>query len=213
MSNLKMSLTADGLLNPGALTAWTREKQQQINRGVATAMATDGRVLAKKADDQARSALKIRKKNFPNIRAKVYAKNPALLPALRIYSNVPWLGIHARGGVITGKNGPLLIPLIRIGFKAFKRVVDTVLRNGAGFFKQVNGKVLLFAEYQPEYGQPLAKFRRLERAKLGGARIKKGQSIPIAVLVPQVTIRKSINLEAIVRQGLPGLVRSIEQAI
>jgi hypothetical protein len=213
MANLKMSLVGEGLLKPGNLQAWTKEKQQRIHAGTKRAMVDVGRDLARQADNQARSALKIRKKNFPNIRAKVYDAKPGVLPALRIYSRVPWLGIHARGGVVTGRKGKMLIPLIDIGQRAFKRVVDTVIRTGAGFFKEVNGKVLLFAEYQPEYGRPFAKFRRAERERLGGGRIKRGQDIPIAVVVSQVSIRKRIDMAKIVKAGLPTLARRIEQYI
>jgi hypothetical protein len=213
MSNLKLSLVGQGLLDPRQMSAWTLAQQERIRKGTERAMRVQGREMAKEANNQARSALKIRRKSFPNIRAKVYSARKNSLPALRIYSNVPWLGIHERGGVIRGSKGKVLVPLLRIGFKAFKRVVDTVMRTGAGFFRQVNGKVFLFAEYQPEYGQPLARFRRLERQRQGGGRIKKGADIPIAVLLPQVSIRKRIRLEATVRQSLPALVNAIEREI
>lgn len=213
MANLKMSLSTDGLLDPRRLEAWTREKQQQIHRGITRAMLREGPAIAKRADSQARQALHSKRRNFPNIRAKVYSQRADIPPALRIYSKVPWLGIHATGGVIKGARGKLLVPLIQMNAKAFRRVLQTISRTGAGFFKEIRGKVYLFAEYQPEYGRGLGRFRTSITRGLGGGRIKKGADVPIAVLVSQVTIRKRINMESIVRQGLPGLARAIEREI
>lgn len=214
MANFQMSLVGEGLLKPGAMRAWTRERQRDIYKGTERAMREQGKTIAKAANDQARSALNIRRKNFPNIKSRVYASRPDIPPMLRIYSNVPWLGIHARGGVVTGKNGKVLVPLIRIGFAAFKRAVDVILKTGAGFFKTVNGKTLLFAEYQPEYFRgSIRRFMRPVREASGTGRIKKGADIPIAVLMPQVTIRKRIHAEAIVRREMPALVARIEKEV
>jgi hypothetical protein len=210
-----MSLVGEGLLKPGAMQAWTREKQQRIHAATRRGMQEVGKNLAKCSNDQAQSALKTRRRNFPNIRAKVYDAKPGVLPALRIYSRIPWLGIHARGGVVKGRGGKLLIPLVRMGFVAFKRLLYRLHQSGEGFFKEVNGKVFLFAEYHPGegYAGSIAKFRRLERDRLGGRRIKRGQEIPIAMVVSQVTIRKRIDMARIVTTGLPALARRIESYI
>lgn len=214
MANLKMSLAAEGLLDPRQLAAWTREKQQQIHRGTARAMQSVGPVIAKRADDQARQVLKSKRRNFPNIRAKVYSQRTDIPPALRIYSKIPWLGIHERGGVIKGYRGKLLVPLVQMNAKAFRRVLQQLRSVGEGFFKEVRGKVYLFAEYQPEYFRgSLRQFMRPLRGGFNFGRIKKGVDVPIAVLVSQVTIRKRLNMESIVRQGLPALARAIEREI
>lgn len=212
MANFQMSLVGEGLLKPGAMRAWTRERQQQLYSGATRAMREQGRPMAKAANDQARSAMNIKRKSFPNFKSKVYTARKDIPPVLRIYSGVPWLGMHSRNSTITadGRNR-MLIPLIRIGYWRFKVVVSTILRNGAGFWKEINGKVFLFAEYQAEYGQPLARFRRFERANRGGQRIRNGDDIPIAMLVTRVQVKKRIDVERAVRPLIPNLVTAIER--
>lgn len=211
---LDISLVREGLLKPGAMDAWTRERQRQIYSATARVMREQGRPMAKAANDQARSAMNIKRKNFPNIKAKVYASRPDRAPMLRIYSGIPWLGMHSRNGTISAEGRQrMLIPLVRIGFLAFKNVISTILRTGAGFWKEVNGKVFLFAEYQPEYGQPLNRFRRLERARRGNSAPTRwrGADIPIAMLVTRVNVKKRIDIERAVRPLVPNLASAIEQ--
>lgn len=214
MANFQMSLVGEGLLKPGAMRAWTRERQQHLYSGAARAMREQGRPMAKAANDQARSAMNIKRKSFPNFKSKVYTARKDIPPVLRIYSAVPWLGMHSRNSTITadGRNR-MLIPLIRIGYWRFKVVISTILRNGAGFWKEINGKVFLFAEYQPEYGQPLARFRRLERTKRGDFAPTRwaGVDIPIAMLVTRVQVKKRIDVERAVRPLIPNLVTAIER--
>lgn len=205
------SLTSGGLLDPRVFNAWSHEQRARVRRGTALGMKEGGTRISAAVNAQVQRNFKTKKRAFANqFRAKVYDQKTDRLPMLLVRSKVPWMGLYERGGVI---NGPLLIPLIKIGTKAFRRVVDTILRTGAGFFKKVNGTTLLFAEYQPEYGRSLARFRRAERTRLNGARIQKGQDIPIAVLVPRVQVKKRIDLQGAVRAGLPALARLIEQRI
>lgn len=207
----QFSLTTSGLLDPRVFDAWSHAQRARVRRGVAVGMKEGGTRMASTVNAQVQRNFKTKKRAFANqFRAKVYDQKPDRLPMLLVRSRVPWMGIYDRGGTI---QGPVLIPLIKMGTKAFKRVVDTILRTGAGFFKKVNGKTLLFAEYQPEYGRPLARFRRAERTRLGGAKVQKGQDIPIAVLVPRVEVKKRIDLQGAVRTGLPALARLIQQRI
>jgi len=90
----------------------------------------------------------VKKAAFVNsLRAKVYDRNPDKLPAVLIGSKIPWLGIHMRGGTISGR---MLIPLTeegrRIGRRAFKRVIDTLIRSGNAYFIRKNGQAILMAE-------------------------------------------------------------------
>ena len=213
----QISLKTDGVFDPSRLQAWTRERQAHMRRAVTRAFREWGREISAAANETVRARMKVRKRQFPGFRAKVFADKPERMPALLIRSRIPWLGVHGRGGTVSGSGRGLLIPLLdkRIGPRAFKRVLDHILRTGAGFWKEVKGQLILFAEYQPEYGQPLAKFRRAERARRGGKSPKRwaGESIPIAVLVPSVKIEKRFDLEAIIRRGLPRLVRKIENYI
>jgi hypothetical protein len=148
------------------------------------------------------------------MRHKLYAGSPEKFPALLIGSKIRWLGIHVRGGTINGK---LLIPLLpehqRMGRKAFRRVIDGLMRSGNAFFIEKNGKVILMAENIKENSAGLRRFKRAERNRSGAKSIKRGQEIPIAVLVQSVTLRGRFNLPNIVRAQMSKLAASILQQL
>jgi hypothetical protein len=156
---------------------------------------------------------KVRRQGFlRSLRSKLYAGSPSKFPALMIGSRISWLGIHTRGGAITGK---MLIPLLpehqRIGPKAFRRVITGLLRSGNAYFIQKNGKVILMAENIKENTSELRRFKRAERHRSGAKSIKRGEELPIAVLVPIVRLGKRLDLEGIVKANLSRLVTHIDQ--
>lgn len=94
---------------------------------------------------------------------------------------------------------------LRIGRKAFKRVIDGLMRTGNAFCIKKNGKVILMTENLKDNAKNLRRFKRAERQRTGAKSIQRGQEIPIAVLVPNVTLRGRFDLPAVVRSGLPHL--------
>lgn len=209
---LKISLTTTGLLDKSKLDAWTRQKQVAIHKAVATGMSNGGKAVVDIVRGNMRAAFTVKKAVFVNsLRAKVYDRNPDKLPAVLIGSKIPWLGIHVRGGTLSGR---MLIPLTeegrRIGRRAFKRVIDALIRSGNAYFIRKGGRAILMAENLKENASFLTRFKRAERGRTGAKSIKRGQEIPIAVLVPNVTMKRRFDLEGAVRGQLPVLARSIE---
>lgn len=209
---LKLSLTATGLLDKSKLDAWSKQKQAAIHKAVASGMQTGGKVVADTVRSRMNADFTVRKPAFVrSLRAKVYDRNPDKLPALLIGSRIPWLGIHVRGGTVSGR---MLIPLLpehqRMGRKAFRRVIDGLMRSGNAFFIEKNGKVILMAEAIKENASELRRFKRAERQRTGSKSIKRGTEIPIAVLVPNVTLKRRFDLDGVVRGQLPVLARTIE---
>ena len=212
---LKLSLTASGLLDKSKLDAWSKQKQAAIHKAVASGMQTGGKVVADTVRSRMNADFTVRKPAFVrSLRAKVYDRNPDKLPALLIGSRIPWLGIHVRGGTVSGR---MLIPLLpehqRMGRKAFRRVIDGLMRTGNAFFIQKNGKVILMAESIRENASELRRFKRAERQRTGSKSIKRGTEIPIAVLVPNVTLKRRFDLEGAVRGQLSVLARAIEKQL
>ncbi len=209
---LKISLTTAGLLAKSTLDAWTRQKQAAIHKAVAAGMQSGGKSVADVVRSKMKTDFTVKKSAFLNsLRAKVYDRNPDRLPAVLIGSKIPWLGIHVRGGTISGR---MLIPLTeegrRIGRRAFKRVIDALIRSGNAYFIQKNGRVIVMAENLRENASALARFKRAERKRTGTKSVKRGQEIPIAVLVPKVAMKRRFDLEGSVRGQLPVLARAIE---
>ncbi len=216
---MKLSLTKSGLLDPRQLDSWVPQQRRAIRKAVEVGMKSAGKEIAGAVRTRMQSAFKVRKAGFlKSMRAKVYAGNPARFPALRIGSQIPWLGIHVRGGSIGGGNGGrLLIPLLpehqRIGRKAFRRVIDGLMRSGNAFFIRKNGRVILMAESIRENTAELRRFKRAERSRSGAKSIRRGQEIPIAVLVPVVSLRGRFDLPGLMRAQLPRLSSAILQQL
>ena len=210
---MKLSLTTSGLLDPKRLDSWIPEKRRAIRKAVEAGMKFAGKEITQTVQARMQAAFKVRKAGFVrSMRHKLYAGSPEKFPALLIGSKIPWLGIHMRGGTIAGR---MLIPLLpehqRLGRKAFRRVIDGLMRTGNAFFIQKNGKVILMAEAIKENASELRRFKRAERSRTGAKSIKRGTEIPIAVLVPTVTLRGRLDLPGIVRSQLPKLSASILQ--
>ena len=87
------------------------------------------------------------------------------------------------------------------------------MRAGNAFFIEKNGKVILMAEAIQDNAAELRRFKRAERERTGAKSIKRGQEIPIAVLVSSVTLRGRLDLPGLVRSQLPKLTASIVQQL
>ena len=210
---LKISLTTSGLLDKGELAAWTRSRREAIHKAVGLGMRDSSRSLTEALRTRMQSDLAIRKPAFlRSMRAKVLDRDPSRLPALLVGSRVSWLGVHVRGATLTGK---MLIPLTesgrRMGRKAFARVIDTLMRSGNAWFIRKDGKVILMAENIKENASALTRFKRTERQRTGAKSIKRGQEIPIAVLVPRVTLKRRFDFDGTVRRAMPQLAQSINR--
>jgi hypothetical protein len=161
-------------------------------------MHSGGREVRDAARAHMRNAFQVKRASFvSSMRAKVLAERAEQLPALLVGSRIPWLGIHEKGGTVTGN---LLIPMLpnRIGPKRFRQVVDALMRSGNAFFIEKDGKVILMAENLRENAAQLARFKRAERTRTGARQIKRGQEIPIAVLVKKVDLKRRLDLEGTV---------------
>ena len=210
---LKISLTTSGLLDKRELAAWTRSRREAIHKAVALGMRDSSRSLTDALRTRMQSDLAIRKPAFlRSMRAKVLDRDSTRLPALLVGSRVSWLGVHVRGATLTGK---MLIPLTesgrRMGRKAFARVIDTLMRSGNAWFIRKDGKVILMAENIKENASALTRFKRAERQRTGAKSIKRGQEIPIAVLVPRVTLKRRFDFDGTVRRAMPQLAQSINR--
>ncbi len=212
---MKIDLVAEGLLDRRRFNAWQTDTHKTIHSAVARAMRDSGKEMAERARGEMRSSSKAGKPKFlRSMHAKVYDRKASEFPALYIGSKVPWLGLHEQGGTIRRR---MLIPLLpqhrRIGRKAFARVIDALMRSGNAWFVEKNGQQILMAENIAENARPLARFRSAERERTGAKRLKRGQEIPVAVLVRRVTLKKRFDLTRSVRVDLPRLTAAIRKAM
>jgi len=212
---MRISLTAEGLLDRRRFNAWRSQTEHAMRQATARAMRTVGQEMAEDVRRDMRRTFNVRKAAFlKSMRARVYRNRRERFPALYVGSKIPWLGIHEKGGTIGGR---MLIPLLprhqRIGRKAFRRVIDSLMRSGNAFFVEKNGKTLLMAENIRENDRVLARFKRGERLRTGQKRLRRGQEIPVALLVDSVRLRKRFDLESAVRRKLPRLAQAIRKEL
>lgn len=211
---MQIGLVSSGLLSASGRAAWSRGLTADARVRVAAVMRRRGPAIARAAQQNAQGALK-GNKAWRSFRARVYADKPGRLPALKIGSRVPWLGVHETGATI---GGPLLIPLIRVGPKRFRRILSELNRAGNAYWvKGRSGLPVLMAENLPEQYRVLSRFksaeRKAQRAAGGKGRLKRGQDIPIATLVPRVTLRRRLRFADTVRRELPTLAAEISAAL
>jgi len=174
-------------------------------------MAASGPEIARAANEAVHRGLKVRDTRFPSFKGKVFARNVDKLPVLQVASKVPWLGVHEKGAIITGK---MLIPFdgVRLGYKRWKATIAALMRSGNAYFRNVNGRPILFAENIKENASQLNRFRRAERARTG-KNVKRGQDIPIATLVSSVNLRRRVRLDTVAQQYARRLADRIEREV
>lgn len=69
------------------------------------------------------------------------------------------------------------------------------------------------AENIRENASHLNRFKRAERARTGAKQIKRGQEIPIAVLVKSVSLKRRLDLTGAVQRSLPRLASAIQKEL
>ncbi len=210
---MKIDLTASGLFEARQFNAWSTERRDAIRAALKRGMQSGGREVRDAARTQMRGAFNVKRNSFvSSMQAKVLDKKTDRLPALLVGSKIPWLGLHEKGGTVSGN---LLIPLLpgRIGPKRFKAVVDGLLRSGNAFFVEKNGKVILMAENIRENASQLTRFKRAERARTGAKQVKRGQEVPIAVLVKSVSLKRRLDLTGAGQRSLPRLAGAIQKEL
>ena len=212
---MKIDLVGEGLLDRRRFGAWQNDTHKAIRASVSRAMRASGREIAERVRSDMRSSFRtVSPKFLRSMQSKVFDRKPTRFPALYVGSKVSWLGIHEAGGTVRGQ---MLIPLLteqkRIGRRAFARVVDALMRSGNAWFVEKNGQRILMAANVPGLAAPLARFRRAERERAGVRRLRRGQEIPIALLVRRVTLRKRFDLARSVRLELARLSQAVRKAM
>lgn len=199
-------------VNMGDVSKFVGDLKAKLRSAIGKAMASEGKKIQQAVRNHVSSRLHVQKKSVvQSFTAKVLDQDPIRLPGLLIRSKIPWMGLHETGGIIRGK---MLIPLNgRIGRKAFKALVDQLMRGGNAYFIKKGGRTILMAENLKEYDRPLAKIKRSYRQAEGISRLKRGTDVPIAVLVNKVNVRKRLDVEGVVRGRVPSLSAAIQKEI
>ncbi len=200
---MRLSIVKGG--NGRGLTpeGFARDAKRQMWQDVKQGMERGGAKIAARARVNVRSALR-GNRAANSIQHRVYARDRNRFPALRIASKIPWLGMHERGGVISGR---MLIPFgdKRMKRSAWKALVKRLFAEGRAYFITRGSTKILMAR-PGEKGGGISKFRSAFRQRLrsqgGTGRIRRDQPVPIAIAVTRVTIRKRLSVGRIIRESM-----------
>ena len=210
---MRIAIRIDSKAAGAQLRRWGGEYREKVKQAVSLAIRGEAAELREDVRSHVGSRLAVVRKSFlKGFTARVLDKDPTRLPALYVGSRIPWSGIHEKGGAIGGR---MLIPIHgRVGRKRFKAQVAALMRGGNAYFvKNAKGNIVLMAENIKEHDRPLAGFKRRYRKAEGVKRLKRGASIPIAVLVPKVVLKKRLDVERLVASRIPRLSAAIEKQI
>ena len=210
---MRIAIRIDSKAAGAQLRRWGGEYRDKVKKAVSQAIRGEAVELREDVRSHVGSRLAVVRKSFlKGFTARVLDKDPTRLPALYVGSRIPWSGIHEKGGAIGGR---MLIPIHgRVGRKRFKAQVAAIMRGGNAYFvKNAKGNIVLMAENIKEHNRPLAGFKRRYRKAEGVKRLKRGASIPIAILVPKVILKKRLDVERLVASRIPRLSAAIEKQI
>ncbi|MBK8321637.1 MAG: hypothetical protein IPL06_02630 [Betaproteobacteria bacterium] len=210
---MRIAIRIDSKAAGAQLRRWGGEYREKVKKAVSQAIRGEAAELREDVRSHVGSRLAVVRKSFlKGFTARVLDKDPTRLPALYVGSRIPWSGIHEKGGAIGGR---MLIPIHgRVGRKRFKAQVAQLMRGGNAYFvKNAKGNIVLMAENIKEHDRPLSGFKRRYRKAEGVKRLKRGASIPIAVLVPKLVLKKRLDVERLVASRIPRLSAAIERQI
>jgi hypothetical protein len=210
---LKLTVRLDSAAAQAQLRRWGGELRQKTRQAARRALMAERQALQQEVRGHVAAHLKVARKAFLRaFSAKVLDRDPRQLPALLVASRVPWAGIHEAGGTIAGR---LLIPLHgRVGRKTFRRQLSQLIAGGNAYFiRNAKGHLVLMAENIAEHDRPLAGFKRRYRQAAGIAWLKRGDDVPLAVLVPRVSIPKRLDVQRLVEGALPRLKAALERQL
>ena len=213
-TTVKINLHLNSADAQSKLRAWGGQLRPKVREATRRALVRQQAPLKQDVRDRVAGELKVVKRAFlKSFTTTVYDRDPNRLPALYIGSRVPWAGIHESGGSISGK---LLIPLYgaRMGPKTFKALITRLIAGGnAWFTKNRNGHTVLMAENIGEHDALLRNAKRRYRKAEGIKRLKRGADVPIAVLVPRVTLRQRLDVRRLVESRTPRIADAIQKQL
>lgn len=203
------------MAKPSSLNSWVLAGHNSIRDAVAREMKLRQTALQRAAGKAVSSSMRVNKASFPAAwRTRVYTSKPAKMPAVLVQSKIFWMGAQEFGAQISGKRG-LLIPFgnVRIGAKAFRRLLDQVIKSHTGFFRKIGSRLILFARSSVRGAAASRLKRAFASSRMSTNRVGKGEAFPIAVYVRSVRLRPRFSLKAAVTPVVRDLARAIENRV
>lgn len=228
-----VTLSLSGLLAPGKMAAWSKEKKARVIKGLKDGMRNARPDTDRLMRDEVERAFNMRRTGAGRLktswRVNVYADRG---PAKMVIKNLAkWFKIHTTGGTIGPKTTPraILIPIntykeSRLGTKKFYQMIDwlrreklTVIKDGILYVKppmneSKRGGVAVGTRVRKDFRR---KFQGTKKRPTGfGIKLNPDGLTPIAIIRTSIKIRRLMNLQLIAKDRvLPIVARHVNRAL
>lgn len=229
---MKISLTTEGLLQPGALDRWREDQAKRVRaalaRGIKAARPRTDEILK----EETRRAFKITSYGGGKFERawRIRRVDSPSGPGLQILNLARWFKVHTVGGTIRPKQGrALLIPInMRLGMRVstgkFARMIDWLskekllfVRGDTLFVKPImntsrRGGVAVGSRVNKRFK---TKFQGSKRRPSGfDIKLNAEGLTPIAKIKSSITMRRRFDLERVARTRVaPHLAMQIQNAL
>lgn len=228
-----VTLNLSGLLAPGNLSAWSKEKKARVLAGLKQGMRAARPDTDKLMREEVDRAFNMRRTGAGRLRTSwrvnVYADRG---PAKMVIKNLAkWFKIHTTGGMIGPKSTPraILIPIntyldSRLGTKKFYAMIDwlrreklTVIKDSVLYVKPPmnesrRGGVAVGTRVRKDFRR---KFQGSSKRPSGfGIKLNAEGLTPIAIIRTRITMKKRMDLQRIATDRvLPIVARHVNRAL
>lgn len=198
--NLKIKTKVSGILNVKGVNKYGENINKKIRDSFLLSVKQTVKDTKEEMKKNAQNIFNVKKKAFLNtFTAKIYNQKKDKLPSILFYQKINWFKIHETGGVITGK---MVVPFDngskKLGQKKWKELLASLKRNKQSFFKNINGKVILFAISNRNNSRNLNTYKKNFKTLKSINRLKSGTAIPIGVMVSTIRMKRKYNFTKIV---------------
>lgn len=200
--NIKITSSTSGILIESNAKGYINGQETKVKQAYGKAVKETSDQTKAYTRAVAKKYLNIKSKGFPfTFTSNVYDSDKDRYSSVLFYNRLSFFKLLANGGTIN-KLG--VVPFAnfnakRIGNKTWKLFLKDLQRSKRGFFKKVNGNLILFAKVDKTNTKILRDARSSYKQRYQTKRIKKDTAIPIGYVSTRRYISKKMDYDAIVK--------------
>ena len=148
MATSNVRVRQQSWFTPAGFQKYADNVKKKVRVAYVKAIKDTDKETKKEMRSKASSYFKVSKKTFLNtFSSRIYDSKPTKLPSILFKNKINWFPLHEFGGTINGK---MVIPFQntngkKVDAKRWKALLKTLKQNKQSFWKNINGKVILFA--------------------------------------------------------------------
>lgn len=206
MATSNVRVRQNAWFTPAGFQKYSDSIKKKVRVAYTKAIKDTNIETKKEMKSKASSYFKVSKKTFLNtFSSKIYDTKPNKLPSILFRNKINWFPLHEFGGVINGK---MVIPFQntngkKVDAKRWKALLKTLKQNKQSFWKNINGKVILFALINKSNSRLMSGYRQSFKARNNVKRVTAGTAIPIGMMVDKIRLKRRYPFHDIVTNFAP----------